>query len=52
MSMASSNYWYIYDRSNFNDYAMDSLEREEIINLYLSAGSIPCIEQFTETLED
>ena len=51
MLMASSNYWYIYDRSN-DDYAMDILEREEIIKLYLSAGSIPCVEQFTETLED
>jgi hypothetical protein len=51
MLMTSSNYWYIYDRSH-NDYAMDSLEREEIINLYVTAGSIPCVEQFTETLED
>ena len=51
MLMASSKYWYIYDCSN-DDYAMDSLEREEIINLYLTAGSIPCVEQFTETLED
>ena len=51
MLMASSNYWYIYDRSN-DDYAMDILERDEIINLYAMAGSIPCVEQFTETLED
>ncbi len=51
MLMASSTYWYIYDGSN-DDYAMDSLELDEIINLYLSAGSIPCVEQFTETLED
>ena len=51
MLMASNKYWYIYDRSN-DDYAMDILERDEIINLYLIAGSIPCIEQFTETLED
>ena len=51
MLMASNEYWYIYDCSN-NDYAMDILEREEIINLYLTAGSIPCVEQFKETLED
>lgn len=50
MLMASNKYWYIYDRSN-DDYAMDILERDEIINLYVMAGSIPCIEQFTDTLE-